>query len=455
MRRREPRAPKASEPVRARKAMELSIRDLYRDAPFFGALAMNLELVEDYTCETAWTDGVSLGYNPTFVLSLQRVVRKGLTAHEVVHVMLRHMSRRRWRDPELWNEACDFAVNLILKANGFFLPDGVLYDLKYTGMPAEIIYRLRFTDMPPPTGKSKPGEQGQPTGQEQGESQPASTEQPDEKSPETEGQDAEDRASQGDQDGAGSAGDKASQDGTSSGRNGAQDGKPVKRIPWGEVRDAPANVDRARIDAKWAVAAERARTIAVARGNMPGSLESLVEAAKEPQIDWKETLWHLVEQCRACDDYSWRVPDANYMRMGLYVPTLSGFTMPPVVFIKDTSGSHDVKSVGEMHTEVECIAATLEPEVTYVVDADARVANVQEIYPGERIKPTAKGRCGTDYRPAFEWVKKQGIYPSVLIYMGDMDAIFPEEEPDYPVIWVMTTHTKPAVSWGHRLQLPM
>ena len=37
------------------------------DAPFWGVLALRLKLVEDPACPTAWVDGVSLGFNPTFV----------------------------------------------------------------------------------------------------------------------------------------------------------------------------------------------------------------------------------------------------------------------------------------------------------------------------------------------------------------------------------------------------
>ena len=466
-----------SESERAARVIELSIRDLLQDCPFVGALALGLELYEDYTCDTAWTDGVRYGYNPKFVLSLTRVQVKGLSAHEVFHVMLQHPWRRRGRNPEWWNEACDYAINLILVESRFVLPGGALLNPDFKGLPAEIIYRKLFSNkVPPPPSKpqhangqsdsengnedqqqghsaSQPGEQSQ--GNEDGQGTSSSDQQG-----QQQGQSGQD--GQGTQEG---DGDSASSGKPGSGKptgNGDGNGEPMpgsgnpgKPAMWGEVRDAPANMDPATLQTKWAQAAERARTIAMARGNMPGHFEAIVKAAQEPLVDWKEVLWHLVEQCRSPRDYSWRRPNANYMRMGLYVPTLSGEQMPPMVFVKDTSGSVDKEVIGQFHTEMVDINASLEPETMYIVDADARVAKAIEVYAGDDIPETAFGRGGTDYRPAFEWVEKQGILPSVLIYAGDMDAVFPQEEPDYEVIWVMTTHKEPPVPWGHRLRLPL
>ena len=51
---------------------------LVLDQPFFGALALSLPPKEDTTCDTAWTDGRSLGYNPAFVESLTHAELTGL-----------------------------------------------------------------------------------------------------------------------------------------------------------------------------------------------------------------------------------------------------------------------------------------------------------------------------------------------------------------------------------------
>jgi predicted metal-dependent peptidase len=99
---------------------------LVLEQPFFGALALSLKVVEDTTCETAWTDGRSLGYSPTFVESLSHDRLTALVAHEVMHCAMGHPWRRDGRNPKGWNVACDQAINGELRAS-FTLPDGALY----------------------------------------------------------------------------------------------------------------------------------------------------------------------------------------------------------------------------------------------------------------------------------------------------------------------------------------
>src|SRR5215469_3045105 len=82
--------------------------------PFFGSISMNLDIVVDRNCQTAWTDGVKLGFNPDYVRTLPFPVRVTLVAHEVLHPALLHIYRREGRDPLQWNIACDKVVNRIL-----------------------------------------------------------------------------------------------------------------------------------------------------------------------------------------------------------------------------------------------------------------------------------------------------------------------------------------------------
>ena len=59
---------------------------LILDEPFWGTLALRLKLQEDPTCETAWVDGHTLGFNPTFIQELpNHAPATALLAHEVAH----------------------------------------------------------------------------------------------------------------------------------------------------------------------------------------------------------------------------------------------------------------------------------------------------------------------------------------------------------------------------------
>jgi len=120
------------------------------DAPFFGTLSLKLKIVEvlDKTVTTAATDGKRLFYCPKFIKSLMPAPARGLIAHEVMHCVLNHHTRRGARDPVMWNVACDLAINPILTKSGFILPDGALDDPQYYDMAAEQIYNLIAKDCP-------------------------------------------------------------------------------------------------------------------------------------------------------------------------------------------------------------------------------------------------------------------------------------------------------------------
>jgi len=114
---------------------------LLMEQPFFGTLALRLKLVQDDDgCDTAATDGKQLVYNSEYIGKLDPLTRKGLIAHEVMHCVFNHMTRRQERDHKIWNAACDFAINSHLIHSGFILPEGGLIDSQYDNMSAEAIY---------------------------------------------------------------------------------------------------------------------------------------------------------------------------------------------------------------------------------------------------------------------------------------------------------------------------
>lgn len=108
--------------------------------PFFGYLALGLELKEAPEVGTMATDGEHLFYNPAFVDRLDPKMLRTIVAHETLHCALGHLWRKEAREHEKWNHATDYAANLILKKGGFTVPANCLCDDKFDGMEAEIIY---------------------------------------------------------------------------------------------------------------------------------------------------------------------------------------------------------------------------------------------------------------------------------------------------------------------------
>src|SRR5580658_1298288 len=115
---------------------------LVLDHPFFGALALRMDVQEETRdrTRTMATDGRSIFYHQDFVTGCSDQELIGLMAHEVMHPAMQHHTRRGDRDPGLWNEAGDYAINPILTEAGFVLPGTPLLNPRYCGMTAEQIY---------------------------------------------------------------------------------------------------------------------------------------------------------------------------------------------------------------------------------------------------------------------------------------------------------------------------
>ena len=112
--------------------------------PFFGNMATRLKIQEcDEWCPTAATDGRNLFYNVDFFSKLSNKEIEFVIAHEILHCVFDHMTRREDRDPQLHNIACDYIVNntLVRDNIGEKPKDIQLYqDWKYDGWTSEAVY---------------------------------------------------------------------------------------------------------------------------------------------------------------------------------------------------------------------------------------------------------------------------------------------------------------------------
>jgi len=363
-------------------------------SPFFGALALRLRLVADPSCDTAWTDGVSIGYNPAFIDSLTQPELTGLLAHEVLHVANGHCWRRDGRDPRQWNVAADYAINGALVDAKFALPEDGLLDPQYTGKSAEWIYARLPQDPPPP--ESPEGE-----GEGEGEDSP-------------EGEDAPE-------------GEEAPQ-------GGSQDAPQA-----GEVRDAPQDAD-APSEAEWQQAVREASQLA---GSMGGDLERHIEAATAARVDWRSILRRFVQET-ARADYTWTRPSPRYVASGMYLPALHSEALPPIVIAIDTSGSIDKVALAQFAAELDAVVSEAQPSRVHVMSCDTAVRSSDTFERGEPLTVTPKGGGGTDFRPLFEAVEDLPEPPCCVIYLTDLYGPFPTEEPPYPVLWAATSdHVTP------------
>ena len=108
--------------------------------PFFGSICLSVVVKPEDDIPTMCTDGKTILWSPDFVDTMDQEETVGVMAHEVLHIVFKHSLRRGSRDPELWNIACDFAINQILVDSEFTLPEGALIDPQYKDLTAEAIY---------------------------------------------------------------------------------------------------------------------------------------------------------------------------------------------------------------------------------------------------------------------------------------------------------------------------
>lgn len=349
--------------------------------PFFGALALGLRLQEDPTCKTAWVDGRTLGYNPLFIAKLTVQETEAVFAHEVMHVANGHPWRRDSRQMKRFNIACDKAINNLLR------------DCKDTDTNGAT--RVSF-NLPKGVLFAEGPEIGQ-------SAEWIYARLPDEQ---------EDGEGEGDGEG----------------------------DPLGEVRDAPTKPGLGEdeqdvpTEAEWQQATKQAAMSAKAQGRLPADLARFAGEVGESRVDWRSALRRFVQE-RAKADYAWNRPNARFLALGLYLPSLESHEMGPIAIGVDTSGSIDNVALAQAKAEVQAVIDECQPSSVTVYYADARVAHVDRFEKGEPLVFRPKGGGGTDFRPVFTACEEADERPVCLIYITDLYGTFPEET-DIPVIWV-------------------
>lgn len=439
--------------IRARTALIMS-------QPFFGTLALYLQLVADESIGTMATDGKLLIYAPSFIESITEPELQGVIVHEVMHCAYKHHLRRGKRDPALWNEAGDYCVNRDAIKAGFKLPKGALLDARYNGMGAEEIYvRLGAPKQQQPQqgqgqtqqGRGQPQQgQGQGQGQQpqqgQGQGQGQAQSQPQAGQGQAGGGNPSQGQAGGPTGGPGTAAQSSSQ-GTSQGQaNGGQpqEGGYNRAERWGQVLDGvpehnPAKTGEA--EAEWDRRVRQA--IATARaanaGKTPGTLEALVDALKKPVVDWREQVQRFFNDLSRFD-YSWTRPNRRFLNSGFVLPSAIPDGVTKLGMVIDTSASIDEKLLAQFIAELAAVMDAGAVQELIVVHCDTKVQRVERFTAGSEIKIKPVGRGGTKFSPALAWFEQKEPDVAALIYFTDLESDDIGHDPGLPLLWAAYGH---------------
>jgi predicted metal-dependent peptidase len=400
---------------------------LILDKPFLGALALRLPLVaaDPKWCLTSSTDARNLYYNPAYIDALSLEETQFALAREALHCGLSHFARRQHRVKARWDIACDHSINGLLVKDGLVPPPGTLVMDVYDGMTAEEIYPyIKDND------NDDPNEEDAQTGQD---SEPANS-----------------GAQTGDDNRDGGQG-KSSEEEKQSG--GASEGQQAEQLDGVRGAEQPQPLTASEQDAlatQWQQRMAGAALQAQQAGKLGGLLGRMVGDLLQPKLPWRMLLARYMTQL-ARDDYSYARPSRREGEM--IMPSLRS-SQANIVVVLDTSGSVSNEELSEFLAEINTLKAQLRAGITLHA-CDTELAKdgpwAFEAWEEFKLPKEFHGGGGTDFRPIFDWIERQGKSPDMLLYFTDAEGEFPPIEPSYPVIWLVKG--KAPVPWGQRIQL--
>lgn len=396
---------------------------------FYGLLLLHMQYSVDEAVETACTDGVRITFGTAFLDELTDDELDFVMMHEVLHVVLQHCLREGERDPLLFNIACDIVVNsnillenkmdarkITLASYGEAMhltpnkDEGHLYT-------AEQVYEmLKKSARSGGGGGGSSGKSGGGSG-----------------------------SGGGNSGGSGNSGVSSNKNGTaaqagSAGSHGGFD----DHSRWGTAPDAE------RLHEEWcrrledAVGAMEIRDPSNGRGLVPAFAVRLLKELRRATTDWRTILNEFVQEEIA--DYSFSPPDHRFEDSPFFLPDFNGTvdTVKDVLFMIDTSGSVDDKTLAAAFSEVKGAIDQFDGRLSGRLGFfDAAVTeplpfeNEEELL---AIRPVGGG--GTSFDVVFRYVRERmETPPSSIVILTDGYAPFPDESAaaGIPVLWLLTT----------------
>lgn len=359
----------------ARSKVRLMLDKLSKGWGFYASVLYQMPMVEKSSLPTMATDGKSIFYNAEFTDALSEAELDGVKVHEAYHRILKHHLRMGKRDAELWNIACDYAINPIIIQSGLVLPEGALIDAKFKGMSAEKIYDLLKQDQGDDGNGG--GGSGQPQPQEWG--------------------NVEDQG--------------------------------------GGMSEDQIKSEEATINAQVVMAVNSMKTEA---GKLPANIKEIIDEMKRSQIDWKDVLRRFVGGDQP-EGYSYRRPNRRQWYLNEVVtPVSNKIGCGDIVVGIDTSGSVSSIELSHFLGELNAIAESSGAESVTIITCDYDVQGVVRYERGDQIEDiVCKGRGGTRVMPVFDYIAENNINVDNFIYFTDMGiGDYPQHDVGYPILWV-------------------
>ncbi len=331
--------------------------------PFFGNMATRLQIKEaEEWCGTAATDGRAIYFNREFFNKMTIKQIEFVIAHEIMHNVFDHMTRREGRDPKIFNIACDYAVNGQLvrdKIGDHNVPDiKIFHDQKHYGKSAEQIYDEIFDEM-------------------------------DEQELNALGQLLDEHVDWGDMD--------------QNGNRPSYSKEELKQIR-DEMRDAVMQAAQA-----------------AGAGNVPASIARMIKELTEPKMNWRDILRQQI-QSTIRDDYTFMRPNRKGWHMNAVLPGTNFKETIDICVAIDMSGSIGDEQAKDFLTEIKGIMQEYQDFKIKVWCFDTKVYNEQDFdgYSMDEFDSyEVMGGGGTEFDANWNYMKENDIQPKKFIMFTD------------------------------------
>jgi predicted metal-dependent peptidase len=341
-------------------------------SPFFSYMSLYLKLHEQEGIETMGVDYKgNLYYSKEFVEKLSDVELQSVLCHEILHLVLLHLTRQGTRDKNLFNVATDLCINYMIRANKFTLPSGCLManedgvwehkedgiTIKIEGIdkkPAEEIYEELLRQIPP----EKRGSMGNGEGENNG------------------------------------------------------------RFDNHIYGEGLSEKEKKEVEKGWNDKTHEALTMAKMRGNVPAGMERVVGELHKEKINWRALLNNYITEQIPYNN-CWSKPHKRSISVGSYVPHQLKERIEIAVCI-DLSGSIGKEEYTDFLSEIIGIARAYQERVSikfYSHDTDGYYGGLVENGNIEKIKNIKlKGCGGTSHKSVMDLMNKDKDVKAVVFF---------------------------------------
>jgi predicted metal-dependent peptidase len=210
-----------------------------------------------------------------------------------------------------------------------------------------------------------------------------------------------------------------------------------------DIREAddPDGSEEADMPARVAQAANAAKMA----GKLSAGIARLVDEILRPKVDWRDVLQRFIVKVRT-DQRTFARPNRRFASQGLYLPSVSGEALGPIVVAVDCSGSITADVLSQFAAEIRAIHEDGRPRELHVVYFDASVSHHDTFGPDDTVNIEAHGGGGTAFSPIFQHIDERGIEPVACVVLTDLYCADFGPCPGYPVLWVSNGASE--APWG-------